>query len=74
MNTASAIPLDDFPLEEKLALMERLWESLAKKPDAIPTPDWHGDVLAEREAAVREGRTQFVDWEETKQRLRDRFK
>jgi hypothetical protein len=73
MNTASAVPIDEFPLPEKLALMERLWESLSSQPDEIPTPDWHGDVLAGCEAAVREGRTQFVDWEEAKQRLKDRF-
>lgn len=74
MNTAATIPLDEFTLTEKLALMERLWASLSRNPEEVPTPDWHGEVLEEREAAVREGRMQFVDWEDAKQRLRDRFK
>jgi putative addiction module component (TIGR02574 family) len=59
---------------EKLVLMERLWEDLSRRPKDVPSPDWHGDVLAERLAAVREGRSQFVDWETVKQRLRERHK
>ena len=49
---------------EKLALMERLWEALSQRPADVPSPKWHGDVLAERIAAVRDGRSKFVDWDE----------
>jgi hypothetical protein len=58
---------------EKLALMESLWEDLSRRPETIPSPQWHGDVLAERIAAVREGRTNFVDWNDAKRRLRERL-
>jgi len=54
--------------------MERLWEDLSKRPSNVPPPDWHGDVLAARLAAVKEGRTHFVDWDVAKERLRDRLK
>ena len=54
---------------EKLALMERLWEALSQRPADMPSPKWHGDVLAERIAAVRDGRSKFVDWDEAKERL-----
>lgn len=47
--------------DEKLVAMELLWRDLSRHPTDIPSPDWHGEVLAERIAAVREGRTQFVD-------------
>lgn len=70
---ASDISLDTLSTTEKLALMERLWVDLSQRPQHVPFPDWHGDVLAERIAAVREGRTAFVDWNEAKQRLRDRL-
>jgi len=49
---------------EKLALMERLWEALSQRPADVPSPKWHGAVLAERIAAVRDGRSKFVDWNE----------
>lgn len=74
MNTASTLAIETLSIPEKLLLMERLWEDLSRRPSDIPAPDWHGDVLAERQAAVREGRTSFVEWEAAKERLRERFK
>jgi len=73
MNTASNLPIETFSLAEKLLLMERLWEDLSRRPSDVPVPDWHGDILSERQAAVREGRTSLVDWESAKQRLRERL-
>ena len=67
------LSLETLSTTEKIALMERLWADLSQRPQELPAPNWHGDVLAERIAAVREGRTAFVDWNEAKQRLRDRL-
>jgi putative addiction module component (TIGR02574 family) len=67
------LSLDTLSTTEKIALMERLWADLSQRPEELPSPDWRGDVLAERIAAVREGRTAFVDWKDAKQRLRDRL-
>jgi putative addiction module component (TIGR02574 family) len=74
MSTASDLPIDKLSVEEKILLMERLWENLSRRPSDMPSPDWHGEILAERQAAVQEGRTSFVEWESAKQRLRDRLK
>jgi len=73
MDTASELPIENLSVADKLLLMERLWEDLSRRPSDIPSPDWHGEVLAERQAAVREGRTSFVAWEDAKQRLRERL-
>ena len=67
------LSLDTLSTVEKIALMERLWVDLSQRPKELPCPNWHGDVLAKRIAAVREGRTAFVDWDEAKQRLRNRL-
>jgi putative addiction module component (TIGR02574 family) len=67
------LAIETLSTAEKIALMERLWADLSKRPQEVAAPDWHGDVLAERIAAVREGRTAFVDWNAAKQRLRDRL-
>lgn len=61
MNTASNLPIENLSLAEKLLLMERLWEDLSRRPTDVPVPDWHGDILSQRQAAVREGRTSLVD-------------
>ncbi|MEY4179323.1 MAG: hypothetical protein RLY70_2897 [Planctomycetota bacterium] len=73
-NSAADIPIESLSLAEKLLLMERLWEELSKHPSNLPSPEWHGDVLAARMAAVKEGKTEFVDWESAKERLRNRLK
>ncbi len=74
MNIASALPIEQLSLAEKLLLMERLWTDLSRRAGDIPSPDWHGDIFKEREAAIREGRTAFVEWDDAKQRLRERYK
>ena len=74
MNAASTFPIESLTIDEKLLLMERLWEDLSSRPSDVPIPEWHGDVLSKRQAAVQEGRTSFVDWESAKKRLRERLK
>ncbi len=55
MNNATTIPIESFTVAEKLLLMERLWEDLSKQPSNVVPPEWHGDVLAARLAAVKRG-------------------
>jgi hypothetical protein len=33
---------------EKLAAMNILWQDLSANPNGFASPDWHGDVLADR--------------------------
>jgi len=67
------ISIDGMSVADKLVLMERLWDDLSRRPENVPSPQWHGDVLAERILAVREGRTSFTPWDEAKRRLRERL-
>ena len=74
MSTASDLPIETLSVAEKLLLMERLWEDLSRRPSDVPVPDWHGEILSERQAAVHEGRTSFVEWETARNRLRERLR
>jgi putative addiction module component (TIGR02574 family) len=67
------ISVEHLTVPEKLALMEKLWDDLSRRPENVPSPEWHGDVLAERIAAVRDGRTDFVPWDDAKRRFRERM-
>ena len=67
------VSLEKLSVAEKLELMERLWDDLSRRPGDVPSPQWHADVLAERIAAVRDGRTDFVQWDDAKKRLRERL-
>ena len=57
-------------LVERLETMELLWASLARTPDAVPSPDWHRDVLAERRRKIKRGEAEFLSVPELKERLR----
>jgi hypothetical protein len=64
------IPLDQMTTKEKLLAMEEIWESLCQSPESVPSPDWHADVLADREAKIRAGEAKFRDWDEVRKELR----
>jgi len=66
-----ALPLDQMTTAEKLRALEEIWESLCRTPDEVPSPSWHAEVLQDRERRVQQGSSQFVDWSEAKQRIRD---
>lgn len=64
-----SLPLNEMTIEEKLQVMEAIWDDLRQHADEIRSPAWHGEVLAEREAAIARGDEAFQDWEAAKQRI-----
>jgi hypothetical protein len=68
------LPLDRMTLAEKLSAVDRIWEDICRHPEEIPSPEWHGEELRERERLVKEGLLHFSDWEEAKRRIRDSTK
>ncbi len=66
----TTLPLDTMTTFEKLLEMERLWDDLCRNPEDVPSPSWHGDVLAERERLIVEGKMKFIDLDEAKEQIR----
>jgi hypothetical protein len=66
----TTLPLDKMTTAEKLLEMERLWDDLCRNPQDVPSPSWHGDVLAERERQIAQGNMRFVDLDEAKEQIR----
>jgi hypothetical protein len=64
-----AAEIAQMSLEERLQTMELLWVSLARTPDAVPSPDWHGEVLAARVAKIERGEGEFLTIPQLKERL-----
>jgi putative addiction module component (TIGR02574 family) len=50
MTTIDLADLLKLPPDQRLDLIEALWDSLTAKPESVPTPEWHREVLLEREA------------------------
>ena len=64
------INIDQMSISEKLRIMELLWDDLCHTESDIPSPQWHEDVLMERENLIRDGRDEFVDWDQAKKEIR----
>jgi hypothetical protein len=67
---ATTLDLGTMTTVEKLRLMEDLWQSLSADGQKLDSPDWHGDVLAERDRLIESGEEKYVDWEIAKKQLR----
>ena len=64
------LPLSDYSYEQKLDLLETLWDDLARDDAVLKSPDWHEEILKDRGQAVSSGRVKVSDWEEAKERIR----
>ena len=55
---------------EKLQTMELLWDGLCKKPNKFQSPDWHLDTLEHRQNLIKEGKAEYLNWDEVKKDIR----
>lgn len=67
------LPLNEMTLQEKLAIMESIWEHLARTPEVIESPAWHKGVLDERRRQSVDGTSRFTDWETAKADIRKKL-
>ena len=66
-----AFKIDHFTLEDKFMLLEELWESMKKDVIANDfTPQWHIDVLENRQLKLENNELSFLDLSTVKERLR----
>lgn len=73
MATAPFTPppgFDDLSVEEKLDYIQALWGLVLTKPDQVPVPEWHREIIAERIAAYRQGQGSSRPWREFREELR----
>ncbi len=65
-----ASQLNKMTIEEKLRTMELIWDNLCNTSDFI-SPDWHKDILEEREKRIKDGKEDILDWEVSKKQLKN---
>jgi len=66
---AAVLEIERMTLEEKLRIMEALWDDLCRREETVPVPQWHKNVLDERQRAIADGKARFIDWETAKKRI-----
>ena len=60
-------------IEEKLQVMEAIWEDLSVEEKAIQSPLWHREALQESEQRRKAGQEGIFNWKDAKMELRKRF-
>jgi putative addiction module component (TIGR02574 family) len=60
---------DTLTVEEQIDYVQSLWDLIAARPEAIPVPDWHRELIAERLAAYDANPDEGKTWEEFEEEL-----
>ena len=69
---STTIDLQEMTTPDKLRLMEALWQNLSTSSNSeVPSPEWHGEILAERDRLINSGGETFIDWDTAKKQLRE---
>jgi hypothetical protein len=66
---STQLQIDQMTVAEKLRIMEELWDDLRARAEGVPMPQWHNDLLNERERLIDTGEAQFDDWDAAKKRI-----
>lgn len=74
MSAAPKLPppgFDEMSAEEQLDYVNGLWGRMLAHPEALPVPDWHQKILAERLAEYQAGKAGAGrPWSEVRRDLR----
>ena len=70
----SITEIRQLPLNEKLQIMEAIWEDLRSRAEDVPVPQWHKELLDSRHDAVEAGQEEILEWDEIKGSLGTRRK
>jgi putative addiction module component (TIGR02574 family) len=63
--------IERMSVTERLRAIDQLWDSLTGHGDAIPSPDWHQEVLDDRKARALRGEAKFLTLDQLRNRLRN---
>jgi len=68
-NMIAQAEIRQMTLPEKFALLETVWAEISTDPSQVEVPQWHKDVLDQRDLALQEGRAVVLEWDEAKKQI-----
>lgn len=69
MKTITAAEIAAMPVNDRIQLVEDIWDSIAELPEAVDLPDWHKQELDARLQAYHSNPDSGSPWAEVKKRL-----
>ena len=67
-----ALNIDGLSSEERLRLIEELWESLSQSPEAVPLTEAQREELDRRLDDLERSGPEGIPWEDVLQQIRNR--
>lgn len=65
---------DELTVEEKLDYVESLWDRIAARPETMPVPDWHLEVIQQRTQERQTGSHNGRSWDDFREELRTKLR
>ncbi len=66
----SIADIKKMPLEERIYLMEQIWDTLKNQSEDLDSPTWHEDVLKDRKDTYMHDEVESFTIEEIRQKLK----
>ena len=60
------LDLNKISIEDKLKLMELIWNNLVEEGEEVPSPKWHKEKLFMRKKKLKEHKEEVLDWRDAK--------
>lgn len=58
--------IKEMPVNQRIILMEEIWDTLSHEDVEIESPAWHKEILDERMALINSGKGEYLTIEELK--------
>ncbi len=69
MNSFSAAQAIELSVDQRIKLVEDIWDSIAEIPESVKLPDWHKQELEQRLEAYYNDPDSGSPWAEVKDRI-----
>lgn len=73
MATLTKSDIAALSVDERLALLDDIWESFGDTEEPISHPDWHDEVLEKRLAAAEAAPEATISWDEARAKLAQKW-
>jgi putative addiction module component (TIGR02574 family) len=73
MATLTKSDIAALSVDERLALIDDLWDSLEKHEDTLPTPDWHWPLVESRLRAQELNPKPTYSWETVRAEMEEKW-
>jgi putative addiction module component (TIGR02574 family) len=68
VKTITATEIAEMPIQQRIQLVEDIWDSIAEMPEAVKIPEWHKQELEKRLEAYHANPHEGSPWEEVKKK------